>query len=132
LHFELWYRYRPEQWPFQLYHHRILSVLELGSSLSQYADRFHHSSKYTHIHWAFATISDSWDVSINDSHAQGNDFKKLQVKRMISFGGWGYSTHAGTYDRLQQALNPSDRGTFIDNTVSFVNSEGLDGVDFDW
>jgi chitinase len=90
------------------------------------------SSKYTHIHWAFATISDSWDVSINDSHSQWNDFKNLQVKLIVSFGGWGYSTDAATYDRLRQAKDPSNRDTFIKKIVSFVNSEGLDGVDFDW
>jgi hypothetical protein len=90
------------------------------------------SSKYTHIHWAFATVSSSWGVSINDTYSQWKDFKNLPVKRIISFGGWGYSTEPATYDRLRQAMSPANRGTFITNIVSFVDSEGLDGVDFDW
>lgn len=90
------------------------------------------SSKYTHIHWAFATISSSWGVSVNDSYSQWKDFKNLPIKRIVSFGGWGYSTEPATYDRLRQAMSPANQGTFINNIVSFVNSEGLDGIDFDW
>lgn len=90
------------------------------------------TTKYTHIHWAFATVSSSWGVSINDTYKQWNDFKNLPVKRIISFGGWGYSTEPATYDRLRQAMSPANRGTFIDNIVNFVSSEGIDGVDFDW
>ncbi|KAK8004679.1 chitinase [Apiospora arundinis] len=90
------------------------------------------SSKYTHVHWAFATISSGYDVVINDTFSQWNDFKSLSVKRIVSFGGWGYSTEPATYDRLRQAMTPSNRDAFIDKIVGFLNKEGLDGVDFDW
>jgi hypothetical protein len=53
---------------------------------------------YTHIHWAFAAISTSdWTPQIDNSFNQWNDFKALTgVKRVISFGGWGYSTDPAT------------------------------------
>ncbi|KAK8087733.1 killer toxin alpha/beta [Apiospora hydei] len=90
------------------------------------------SSQYTHIHWAFATISNTYEVVINDSYSQWKDFKDIHVKRIVSFGGWGYSTEPATYDRLRQAMTPSNRNSFINNIVNFLNKEGIDGVDFDW
>lgn len=90
-------------------------------------------SSYTIIHWAFAEINSDWTVKINDPHSQWDDFKTLKgVKRVLSFGGWGYSTDPSTYDILRQAMSPANRATFAKNIVNFVNKEGLDGVDFDW
>jgi chitinase len=90
------------------------------------------TTAYTHIHWAFATVSDSFDVVINDTNKQWDDFKALPVKRIVSFGGWGYSTDGATYDKLRQAMNPANRLTFVKNIIAFLNNEGIDGVDFDW
>ncbi|KAK9415412.1 putative chitinase [Seiridium unicorne] len=90
------------------------------------------SSKYTHVHWAFATVDDGFGVVINDSYSQWKDFKALPVKRIISFGGWGYSTEPATYDRLREAMSGGNRDTFVSNIVSYVKDENLDGVDFDW
>lgn len=63
---------------------------------------------------------------------QWNDFKALSAKRIISFGGWGYSTEPATYDRLREAMTEANRMNFVNNIISFLNKEGLDGVDFDW
>lgn len=91
------------------------------------------TSAYTHIHWAFADISDDYNVVINDTFSQWADFKALSgVKRIVSFGGWGYSTDAATYNRLRLAMNPENFSTFVNNIILFLNNEGLDGVDFDW
>jgi hypothetical protein len=89
---------------------------------------------YTHMHWAFAGInSNDWTVKINDTFGQWKDFKELDVKRIISFGGWGYSTEPETYDILRQAMaSPEARTTFATNVAKFVKDEGIDGVDFDW
>ncbi|KAL4905791.1 hypothetical protein BDW74DRAFT_184860 [Aspergillus multicolor] len=88
---------------------------------------------YTHMHWAFAGINtEDWTVAINDSYGQWEDFKSLNVKRIISFGGWGFSTEPETYDVLRQAMSPANRATFASNVAKFLSDEGLDGVDFDW
>lgn len=89
---------------------------------------------YTHIHWAFAEIDSSdWSVKIVDKYNQWEDFKGMPgVKKIISFGGWGYSTEPETYDILRQAMSPENRDTFGWNVAEFVGNEGLDGVDFDW
>jgi chitinase len=89
-------------------------------------------SSYTHIHWAFATIGDDYTVIINDTYKQWDDFKALDVKRIVSLGGWGYSTDQSTYDKLREAMSPDNRETFAKNIIQFLEDEGLDGVDFDW
>ena len=89
---------------------------------------------YTHIHWAFATIQDgTWAVEINDTYKQWDKFKSVQnVKHIVSFGGWGYSTEPATYDILRKAMNPANRDAFVNAIVSFVDTEGIEGVDIDW
>ncbi|KAL6712340.1 hypothetical protein ACN47E_000217 [Coniothyrium glycines] len=88
---------------------------------------------YTHIHWGFIEIdSSSWKPVIVDKHQQWADFKKLKdVKKIISFGGWAYSTEAATYNIIRNAII-NNRETFATNIVQFLNDEGLDGVDIDW
>lgn len=89
---------------------------------------------YTYIHWAFAEVETSdWTVKIVDTFNQWEDFKSMpSVKKIVSFGGWGYSTEPETYDILRQAMSPENRDVFSTNVAKFVGSEGLDGVDFDW
>ena len=73
-----------------------------------------------------------WSIKINDTYKQWSDFKAIREKKVISFGGWGYSTEPGTYDILRQAMNPSNRNTFATNIAKFLEDNKLDGVDFDW
>lgn len=89
-------------------------------------------SQYTHIHWGFATISEDFNVIINDTHSQWDGFKALRLKRIVSFGGWGYSTDPTTYDMLCQAVSPNNRRIFAANIIKFLRDENIDGVDFDW
>lgn len=88
---------------------------------------------YTHIHWAFAAIDPtSLKPIINDTDKQWADFKGLQdVKRIVSFGGWSFSTDAATFEVMRKAIL-ENRDTFAANVLKFVQDEGLDGVDFDW
>ena len=88
---------------------------------------------YTIIHWAFAEVNSDWSVKIVDEFNQWEGFKQLtDVKRVISFGGWGYSTSADTYDILRQAMMPANREVFATKVLAFLSAEKLDGVDFDW
>jgi hypothetical protein len=88
---------------------------------------------YTHVHWGFASITDDFNVTINDTYKQWDSFTNLvQVKKIVSFGGWGYSTSPSTYDKLREAMDPKNMDIFIDNIFNFIEANGLDGVDFDW
>jgi GH18 family chitinase len=87
---------------------------------------------YTQIYWGFFDIDpNTWKPSLNDSDGQWQDFKKLQnIKRVISFGGWAYSTEPATYNILRMAII-NNRETFAANIAKFVADEGIDGVDID-
>ncbi|KAL2256898.1 hypothetical protein VTK26DRAFT_958 [Humicola hyalothermophila] len=103
--------------------------------LWQHVENANTDGTYTILHWAFAEINtDDWTVKIVDDYNQWNKFKELTfaVRKVISFGGWGYSTEPDTYDILRQAMSPENRETFADNVVKFLDAERLDGVDFDW
>ncbi|KYK56202.1 hypothetical protein DCS_08170 [Drechmeria coniospora] len=89
---------------------------------------------YTIIHWAFMDIDTSnWTPKIRDDYNQWEQFKGLHgVKRVISFGGWSFSTEPGTYNILRQAMRPENRNVFAKNIAKFLRDHSLDGVDFDW
>ncbi|KAL2118935.1 hypothetical protein VTJ04DRAFT_5894 [Mycothermus thermophilus] len=62
-----------------------------------------------------------------------NEFKALQgVKRIMSFGGWTFSTAWDTYPIFREGVTAQERQAFAQNVVNFIINEGLDGVDFDW
>jgi GH18 family chitinase len=54
------------------------------------------------------------------------------IKRIISFGGWAFSTEMPTYNIFRQGVTPENRARFATNVYNFVMEHGLDGVDFDW
>jgi GH18 family chitinase len=88
---------------------------------------------YTHIHWAFADIDPAtWIPVVRDGQDQWNDFKALTgVKRILSLGGWGYSTEAAHFRKIRSAiLDQPD--VFAHNVARFLIDEGLDGIDIDW
>lgn len=87
---------------------------------------------YTHMHWAFGTVGADASVYVDDTYSQWDGFMSLDVKRIISFGGWGFSTSADTYDLIRQAMSDDNRDTFVANLVAFVDETGVDGIDFDW
>lgn len=92
------------------------------------AEKANTDGSYTIIHWAFAEIDPTtWDVVINDPGKQWNDFKALQgVKRVISFGGWAYSTEPHTYDIMRRAILINHE-TFTNKVAKFVDDHSLDG-----
>ncbi|KAK3939523.1 hypothetical protein QBC46DRAFT_459640 [Diplogelasinospora grovesii] len=101
--------------------------------LNMRVDSANTDGSYTVIHWAFAEVNTAdWSVKITDDFNQWDKFKKIQAKKVISFGGWGYSTEPETYDVLRQAMTLAHRDAFVSSIASFLSNEGLDGVDFDW
>lgn len=88
------------------------------------------ASVYMHVHFAFANITTDFKIDISGAQDEFDRFKAMTgIKRIISFGGWAFSTEPGTFRILKEASN---RGTFISNVVAFVSTHGLDGVDVDW
>ncbi|KAJ2473835.1 hypothetical protein GGI02_000557, partial [Coemansia sp. RSA 2322] len=60
-------------------------------------------------------------------------FKSLyNVKKIVSFGGWGISTDVGTYQHLRNAMLPGNVDTVVTNLVNWMNASQLDGLDIDW
>lgn len=89
--------------------------------------------KYTHIHFAFADITPDYQVDVSKHQGQFNLMKTLTgIKRIVSFGGWAYSTEAPTYNIFRTGVTPANRVLLANNVVEFINGHGLEGVDFDW
>ncbi|KAL7800674.1 glycoside hydrolase superfamily [Trichoderma afarasin] len=76
------------------------------------------TQNYTHMHWAFGDVKS--DMSVSD------------VKKIVSFGGWGFSTGVASYEVLRKAMSPESRDRFVSNIVSFVKEAVVDGIDLDW
>ncbi|KAK2590717.1 hypothetical protein QQS21_011588 [Conoideocrella luteorostrata] len=92
------------------------------------------TNQYSHIHFAFATVTPSFDVEISsDIENQFRKFLKMSgVNKILSFGGWAFSTERDTFQRFRVATNAQNRETFVDNLVKFMLAQNLDGFDFDW
>lgn len=87
---------------------------------------------FTHMHWGFGGIDpNTWKPTIIDPHGQWPGFKSLNTKRIMSLGGWAYSTEAATYNILRSAII-DNADLFATNLARFVNDEGIDGIDIDW
>lgn len=53
-------------------------------------------------------------------------------KKILSFGGWDFSTLPGTYNIFRQGVKAANRLTMATNIANFVKDNNLDGVDIDW
>ena len=88
---------------------------------------------YTHIHLAFGHVTRSFALDVSHIQVQWELFKELLgVKKILSLGGWSFSTEPATYSIFRDSVKPANRGKFIANIVSFVKEHGLDGIDIDW
>jgi chitinase len=91
------------------------------------------TSKYTHVHFAFAGITSGFQVDISSVQTVFNSFKLVTgVKKILSFGGWSFSTSQDSYPIFRNGVTAANRQTFVTSVVNFVAANGLDGVDFDW
>ncbi|KAL8335759.1 hypothetical protein RB598_009788 [Gaeumannomyces tritici] len=91
---------------------------------------------YTHIHFAFAMLTDKFDVYFEDkrSQFQFERFKSMRgPKRIISFGGWEFSAEAPNYRIFREGVKSAEaRDKLANNLVKFVVDNDLDGLDIDW
>jgi chitinase len=90
-------------------------------------------STYTHIHFAFAVLTSDFQVSIAGMERQFAQFQSLTTqKRIISIGGWAFSTDPATYNIFREGVTSANVITLATNVAAFVVNNGLDGVDIDW
>ncbi|KAF7335109.1 Glycoside hydrolase family 18 protein [Mycena venus] len=94
---------------------------------------------YTHVHYAFATISQGLEIQITDDDngpLQDLVNRKKDVtglKVLIAIGGWDFSEDDGTKDLFTVMIESStNRATFINSVKSFLEVWGLDGIDIDF
>ncbi|KAF9873540.1 hypothetical protein CkaCkLH20_08999 [Colletotrichum karsti] len=93
------------------------------------------TTKFTHLHFGFGVLSSRWEVSVGDklSTYQFGEFKRIRnAKRILSFGGWDFSTFPDTYSIFREGVKPANRMTMARNIADFINKHNLDGVDIDW
>ncbi|KAK2797393.1 hypothetical protein FQN50_009194 [Emmonsiellopsis sp. PD_5] len=91
------------------------------------------TDKYTHIHFAFIGVTPEFAIDPSNVQEQFDIFKGMSgVKRIISFGGWDFSTLPGTFNILREAVKPGNRDIFQKNIIAFLEEHKLDGVDLDW
>jgi GH18 family chitinase len=93
------------------------------------------TTQHTHVHYAFATLTADYQVVIGDAGARF-EFKQFLalkgVKRILSFGGWDFSTGPTTYSIFRNGVTAANRQTLAHNIADFIYNNGLDGVDIDW
>ncbi|GES66671.1 hypothetical protein ATETN484_0016021800 [Aspergillus terreus] len=93
------------------------------------------TSQFTHLHFGFGTLTESWDVETGYelSTYEFSQFKKISgVKWILSLGGWDFSTMSETYLIFRNGVKPANRLTMATNIANFVKENDLDGVDIDW
>lgn len=94
------------------------------------------TSKYTHLHFGFGTLTpDTYEVGVGDTLAQYQfeQFKLIRkAKRILSFGGWSFSTEPATYNIFREGVKPANRIRMATSIADFIKKHQLDGVDIDW
>ncbi|KAK2771652.1 hypothetical protein FQN53_004945 [Emmonsiellopsis sp. PD_33] len=91
------------------------------------------TDKYTHIHFAFIDVTPEFAIDPSSVKEQFDMFKEMSgVKKIISFGGWDFSTLPETQNILREAVKPGNRDIFQKNIIAFLEEHNLDGVDLDW
>jgi hypothetical protein len=93
------------------------------------------TTKFSHLHFAFGVLSADYSVSTGDdlSTYEFDAFTQLTgVKKVLSFGGWAFSTDPTTYNIFRTGVTSANRLTMATNIANFINQHNLDGVDIDW
>ncbi|KAF2168013.1 glycoside hydrolase family 18 protein [Zasmidium cellare ATCC 36951] len=93
------------------------------------------SSKYTHLMFAFGTLDTNYTVDLGDQLSQ-YEFKEFAgasgPKKILSIGGWAFSTDPSTYSIFRNGVTAANRQTMANSIASFVTSNNLDGINIDW
>jgi hypothetical protein len=93
------------------------------------------TSLYTNLHFGFGTLTANYEVGTGDalSTYQFGEFSRLTgVKKILSFGGWDFSTMPATYMIFREGVTPANRLKMATSIADFIKKHNLNGVDIDW
>lgn len=92
-------------------------------------------SQYTHLHFAFGTLTSDYKVEVGDilSSYQFEHFRYVDgPARILSIGGWAFSTEPATYKIFREGVTSANRTKMATSIANFIREKDLDGVDIDW
>jgi GH18 family chitinase len=93
-------------------------------------------SSLTHLHFAFAALTDDWQITFADNLTQFEFSSFLHVngpQRVLSFGGWSFSTDPDTYNIFRTGVaSEANQVAMATNIANFILQYDIEGVDFDW
>lgn len=91
---------------------------------------------WDHIHFAFANITEKFEVDVSSVKNEFDEFKKFsspgKKPKVLSFGGWSFSTDLDSYAIFRKGVTDEQRSLFASNVAKFADHNDLDGLDFDW
>ena len=93
------------------------------------------ASAYTHLQFAFGMITPDYQINAGDemSTYQFGVWKNIAgPKKILSFGGWAFSTEPATYNIFREGTKKANRQVLAKNIADYINEHELDGVDIDW
>ncbi|KAJ9244152.1 CAZyme family GH18 [Paecilomyces variotii] len=112
----------------------INNTVQWGGQLGSHASTF--SQAWDHIHFAFANITESFEVDVSSVQDEFDEFKKFtspgKKPKVLSFGGWSFSTALDSYAIFRKGVTDEQRSLFASNVAKFADDNDLDGLDFDW
>lgn len=84
------------------------------------------------VHYSFVPIDQNFNIDFSKVESSG--FLNISAKKVISFGGWDFSTDSSTYMIFRNLAKASEgvQKTFAYKIVNFLQKHELYGVDFDW
>jgi GH18 family chitinase len=92
-------------------------------------------SDFTHLHFGFATLTQDYEVQTGNVYSAYEFQSFTQIvgpARILSFGGWAFSTDSDTYMIFRNGVTAANRETMATNMANFIIANNLDGVDIDW
>lgn len=90
-------------------------------------------SQYDTVHFGFAEVTLDFDVDVTKVKDQFSTFiEQRGFKKIISFGGWSFSTSVDSFPIFRNSVTDANRDRFAQNVADFIRRNQLDGVDFDW
>lgn len=89
------------------------------------------SSQYDTVHFGFGQVNPDYTINIDAVKDQFTAFKdQTGFKKIISFGGWSFSTDLDTFPIFRTSVTDENRALFAQNVANFIQANNLDGVDF--